>query len=37
MMTRYTAADVVVVGLIGERACVASFAAEVLKGDRIGL
>ncbi len=34
MMTRFTAADVVVVGLIGERAReVASFAAEVLKSD----
>ena len=34
MMTRYTAADVVVVGLIGERAReVASFAAEVLNSD----
>ena len=34
MMTRFTAADVVVVGLIGERAReVASFAAEVLNSD----
>ena len=34
MMTRFTAADVVVVGLIGERAReVASFAAEVLKSE----
>jgi len=34
MMTRFTAADVVVVGLIGERAReVASFAAEVLNGE----
>jgi flagellum-specific ATP synthase len=34
MMTRFTAADVVVVGLIGERAReVASFAAEVLAGE----
>ena len=33
MMTRFTAADIVVVGLIGERAReVASFAAEVLAG-----
>ena len=36
MMTRFTAADVVVVGLIGERAReVASFAAEVLKVTRV--
>ena len=34
MMTRFTAADVVVVGLIGERAReVASFAAEMLKSE----
>ena len=34
MMTRFTAADIVVVGLIGERAReVASFASEVLKSD----
>ena len=34
-MTRFTAADVVVVGLIGERAReVASFAAEVLNSNR---
>ena len=34
MMTRFTAADIVVVGLIGERAReVASFAAEVLNSD----
>ena len=33
MMTRFTEADIVVVGLIGERAReVASFAAEVLNG-----
>ena len=37
MMTRFTVADVVVVGLIGERAReVASFAAEILNGDARG-